>query len=895
MKFAAITAMEGYKGKSLEELRLEDYKLGKGGSAVGGFGAAPSGFGAPLSAPAQPAFGQPSQPFGAVQSSSASSSIFGQPAQPTMGFGGFGASSSASTSLFGAAPASQPSSLFGTAPASSSTGFLGFGAAAPASQPGNLFSGFGGTPAPASSSASLFGAPLGGSSLFGSAPASSSAPSFSLFGSASTGSSLFSAPASSSSTGGLGSLFSTPAQPSFSAPTQLPAAAPVSLPAPPKPAGLILPRPVERSMAAFLWKSEPASYASVAPKILSGRKASPALPSPPSPTGSVIRPAVEWGASAVETQALRRLSIAKSRSASPVGSPRRLPALPADEEFLRVAVPFAEVEAFRPPVEKPKFAPAAMIPKLENPGMFMRPSADALSLLTESELARVDHFQVGCFGKGCVTWPGLSDLRFLDIDAIVRFEDRAVIVYPDESSKPPEGEGLNKPAVVELRLEPKNAAKARTNEAAYIEKIRETTESMGAEFLSYDLEIWRFRVAHFSRWGIAEDEWADIDETAIIAVEEPRKFFGTGEWDERNIEDNEIMEEVATPPLILDDLDSRFIPFPTPSYLEIVSKGWSMRHGDSFLCLSTRSGFSTDALYFAAESRIQKVSLKQKPVNHNLRFVLDAMCMPTPETRLAAVRQEVEPGSLEWRIAEFAAARRNFQQISKTRVIREWLSVVCMQVVESQHARSALHWLCAGNCDRAAEILVNQGYANLALLVAAAPTDVAQLRKQDVRSMSLDEAEIFRVLLGESPNLDDWRLCMNARILFGQARPAEALPKSGGFDFSLVQKFIDGEEVQDGDVFLSWFAAALVGQPSPALSLACADYLEISAGLDWQYAAVPLATLPCPAGPLHALALRHLPKLGAEEIEDVHAFVAGNFSTLINCGVSEKFLVNELE
>ncbi|KAF4732685.1 hypothetical protein FOZ62_022487, partial [Perkinsus olseni] len=51
-------------------------------------------------------------------------------------------------------------------------------------------------------------------------------------------------------------------------------------------------------------------------------------------------------------------------------------------------------------------APRNMVPKLKDPNMWIRPSLDALSLMSEAELARVDNLAIGHYSYGKITWPG---------------------------------------------------------------------------------------------------------------------------------------------------------------------------------------------------------------------------------------------------------------------------------------------------------------------------------------------------------------------------------------------------------------------------------------------------------------------------------------------------------
>ncbi|KAJ6638700.1 Nuclear pore complex protein Nup98-Nup96 [Pseudolycoriella hygida] len=180
-----ITAMKEYEGKSLEEIRVEDYTANRKGPQPGGIGGSSGLFGAPaatgggLFAPAsqpstglfgqqQPAanplggfgtaatnntlggFGQTQSAFGQTapaQSTGLFGKSFGTPATSTA-FGGFGTTAPANSNLFGAKPFGQQSGgLFGQTPQvtgtstfgqPAATGFSSFGQPA-VNQPTPLF------------------------------------------------------------------------------------------------------------------------------------------------------------------------------------------------------------------------------------------------------------------------------------------------------------------------------------------------------------------------------------------------------------------------------------------------------------------------------------------------------------------------------------------------------------------------------------------------------------------------------------------------------------------------------------------------------------------------------------------------------------------------------------
>merc|ERR1712217_14202 len=110
-------------------------------------------------------------------------------------------------------------------------------------------------------------------------------------------------------------------------------------------------------------------------------------------------------------------------------------------------------------------------------------------------------------GVGEVTFFGDIDLvvnRHVleDLPSIVLLERGEVVLYPDPGTKPPEGEGLNRPAIVTLYqcMPPNNGVfPDAESKARYRDRIASMTEKKGASFVGYDCDrgIWQFRVNHF--------------------------------------------------------------------------------------------------------------------------------------------------------------------------------------------------------------------------------------------------------------------------------------------------------------------------------------------------------------------------------------------------------------
>ncbi|KAJ3408557.1 hypothetical protein HDU80_005274 [Chytriomyces hyalinus] len=176
--FLAITAMPNYKNWSFEELRVQDYMMGKKFSSTApGMGGASGAFGAP----ANTGFGAASNTGFGGSTLGGGGGLFGssQPAQSSTGFGFGAAAAPSSTGLFGAPAAAAPS-MFGAAaptgfgaPAAASTGFGaastgGFGQPAT----GGAFS-FGGAANTAPKTGFGFGSAATTPSAFGAAPTTS--------------------------------------------------------------------------------------------------------------------------------------------------------------------------------------------------------------------------------------------------------------------------------------------------------------------------------------------------------------------------------------------------------------------------------------------------------------------------------------------------------------------------------------------------------------------------------------------------------------------------------------------------------------------------------------------------------------------------------------------------
>jgi len=162
-----------------------------------------------------------------------------------------------------------------------------------------------------------------------------------------------------------------------------------------------------------------------------------------------------------------------------------------------------------------------MVPKLSQADYFTEPSLEELAAKERAEpgyCSQVVDFIVGLEGYGSIKFLGETDVRGLDLESIVEFNDREVIVYKDDSKKPPVGEGLNKAALVTL-LNIKCMNRKTGNQYTqgprfdkFKEMLVKKAEEQGVEFISFDgaKGEWKFRVKHFSSYGFGEAEADDL-------------------------------------------------------------------------------------------------------------------------------------------------------------------------------------------------------------------------------------------------------------------------------------------------------------------------------------------------------------------------------------------------
>lgn len=124
--------------------------------------------------------------------------------------------------------------------------------------------------------------------------------------------------------------------------------------------------------------------------------------------------------------------------------------------------------------------------------------------LPPSALADVFDVTVARPGYGRITFLGPTDLRSgMDFAGLVAIGDKKVRVYPEDyEDKPPLGEGLNKPSVVEMHnyhLTDKHGARV-TSQEKMERALRKLSAAQGVEYLGYDIAtgVYTFKAFHWS-------------------------------------------------------------------------------------------------------------------------------------------------------------------------------------------------------------------------------------------------------------------------------------------------------------------------------------------------------------------------------------------------------------
>ncbi|XP_033208238.1 nuclear pore complex protein Nup98-Nup96-like isoform X2 [Belonocnema kinseyi] len=176
------------------------------------------------------------------------------------------------------------------------------------------------------------------------------------------------------------------------------------------------------------------------------------------------------------------------------------------------------VEAPRSSLPSQSFAKLANV-KLQRVGYYTIPAIDKLDEYVCDETCIVPNFTVGREGYGNVYFSDSFDIYGLNLDDIVHFRHKEVIIYPDDDKKPPIGQGLNRRAKVTLDgVWPQDKSRHeaitdpnRLQEMNYEGKLRRVSDKHDTRFLEYRPETgsWIFKVEHFSKYGLSDSEDED--------------------------------------------------------------------------------------------------------------------------------------------------------------------------------------------------------------------------------------------------------------------------------------------------------------------------------------------------------------------------------------------------
>ncbi|XP_014603478.1 PREDICTED: nuclear pore complex protein Nup98-Nup96 [Polistes canadensis] len=158
---------------------------------------------------------------------------------------------------------------------------------------------------------------------------------------------------------------------------------------------------------------------------------------------------------------------------------------------------------------------------LQRVGYYTIPSLDKLDDYVDvcAKTCIVPNFTVVRDGYGNVYFPDSFDIYGLNLDEIVHFRHKEVIIYPDDEKKPPIGQGLNRKAQVTLeKVWPHDKTRHepitdphRIAAMNYEEKLRKVSAKHDTKFLEYRPETgsWVFKVDHFSKYGLSDSDEED--------------------------------------------------------------------------------------------------------------------------------------------------------------------------------------------------------------------------------------------------------------------------------------------------------------------------------------------------------------------------------------------------
>ncbi|KAK8254279.1 nuclear protein 96-domain-containing protein [Phyllosticta capitalensis] len=155
------------------------------------------------------------------------------------------------------------------------------------------------------------------------------------------------------------------------------------------------------------------------------------------------------------------------------------------------------------------------------------PPVEQLKKMSKQELKSVANFRVGRIGVGEIQFEKPVDLTGVDLDrmfsTIISIKPRNVTVYPVKGNTPPVGKGLNVQSLITLENSWPRASKEGTEterHAHYLQRLKEVEDT---EFVDWDSKkgVWRFRVFHYTTYGLDYDEDEDVPMDQTPALPSP--------------------------------------------------------------------------------------------------------------------------------------------------------------------------------------------------------------------------------------------------------------------------------------------------------------------------------------------------------------------------------------
>ncbi|KAG8992975.1 hypothetical protein FRB94_008235 [Tulasnella sp. JGI-2019a] len=233
-------------------------------------------------------------------------------------------------------------------------------------------------------------------------------------------------------------------------------------------------------------------------------------------------------------RAARESNMLAGRPSPGPGTPQTLGGLGRSQPRLSGPSPSQTFRHISEPNETPTKVPQSVmknrdrtIDPSEKPGEYWtEPPLHKLRGQSFDALSHVEHFRVNRTGYGSIEFlrpVNLTTLKSIDDipGTYVVFDLKECVVYPDESEKPPAGEGLNVPSRIVLTgcwpidkstQEPITDAN-NPRVAAHVKRLQKIPD---AAFKDYEpvSGTWTFEVPHFTRYGLDDDfdDEDDLDE-----------------------------------------------------------------------------------------------------------------------------------------------------------------------------------------------------------------------------------------------------------------------------------------------------------------------------------------------------------------------------------------------